>query len=91
LNFDVALKNFAKNGKTFDIVFLDPPYKTDFAEKAILLLKDLKLLGENSIVVWEHDTTKLKHIKSNFENATTKKYGDKFLTYLLYNDIINIH
>lgn len=84
LNFDYqkALEHF-KNAKIkFDVVFLDPPYKTNFAENAINFLKQNGLLNDDAFVVWEHDDTKLEYIKNNFSDSVTKKYGKKFLTYL---------
>ena len=37
LNFDylTALETYKKRGLCFDFIFLDPPYKTDYAEKSI--------------------------------------------------------
>lgn len=86
-SFVSALKHFSRQQVKFDIVFLDPPYKTDFAEQAIQQLVGLNLLNQNAIVVWEHDNFKLQYVKTNFANATTKKYGDKFLTYLAVEDM----
>ena len=34
-DYSLALKDLAKKGNKFDIIYLDPPYKTDFANKAI--------------------------------------------------------
>ncbi len=80
--FDVALKGFAKQNLTFDFVFLDPPYKSDFAERAIDMLIELGLVNENSLIVWEHDSSKLNYVENSFKDFKTKKYGQKFLTYI---------
>ena len=81
-DFDKALKRFAKQNIKFDIVFLDPPYSTNNAEAAIEMLQSLNLLNKPATIVWEHDKTKLNYIENCFENAITKKYGEKYLTYI---------
>lgn len=83
-----ATKFFAKQNLQFDIVFLDPPYASDFAENAIGLFASSKLLSNDFLIVWEHDVSKNEYVLKNFPNATTKKYGDKFLTYLSADDLI---
>ena len=81
-DFDKALNHFEKENLKFDFVFLDPPYASDFAEQAIVMLTQKHLLNDESLVVWEHDKTKLQYIEQNFESAKTKKYGQKFITYI---------
>lgn len=81
-DFQKAIFTFKNSKIKFDIVFLDPPYKTDFAERAIVLLKENDVLNDNALVVWEHDETKLDYVKNNFAGCVTKKYGRKYLTYI---------
>lgn len=80
-SFENALTNFKNNSKKFDVIFLDPPYASDFAEHAIQFVYENKLLNPNGIVVWEHDNLKIPYIEQNFSNFKTKKYGKKYLTY----------
>jgi len=86
-DYILATKTFAKQNLQFDIVFLDPPYASDFAENSIELLNQNKLLKNDFLIVWEHDKTKLKYVENTYPNATTKKYGEKFLTYLTHTDL----
>ena len=81
-----ALESFAKNSAVFDFVFLDPPYKSSFAEDAISKIFDKDMLAPNGIIVWEHDKTKLDYVKQNFPDSKTKKYGQKYLTYIQNNE-----
>ncbi|MBQ0017397.1 MAG: 16S rRNA (guanine(966)-N(2))-methyltransferase RsmD [Clostridiales bacterium] len=84
-----ALKNLQRENIKFDIIFLDPPYKTDLAEKCIRLIQKYDLLNKNGIIMWEHDKTKLDIVKSfNIEN--TRKYGIKYLTKLTYEELCKI-
>ena len=82
LDYKIALQNFSKQKLTFDHIFLDPPYKTDFAEDAITIIEEYSLLNKNGLVVWEHDQSKNEYIDAHFVNFKTKKYGKKFLTYI---------
>ena len=81
-DFLEALKGFEKRKIVFDFVFLDPPYKSVFAEETIEILKQKKLLSKNGLIIWEHDQTKLDYVNNNFVNCKTKKYGQKYLTYI---------
>ena len=49
--------------RRFDLVFCDPPYRTDYAEQAYKLLVKYGMLGSNGIAVLEHSGAKeLKNI-----------------------------
>ena len=72
-NYKSTLKNFERDNIKFDIIFLDPPYATDFAEDAIVYIKTHKLLAKNGLIVWEHDVEKLSYIQINFAGCQTKK------------------
>lgn len=80
--FDVALKNFANKNMQFDIVFIDPPYKSECAEQAIKQIASQNLLKPFGQIVWEHDSDKLSLINSNILHLKTKKYGKKYVTIL---------
>ncbi len=59
----------------FDIVLLDPPYKTDYGTHAIKKLLELDLLNERAIIIFE--TSEEKELNLNFNEFETKKkkYG----------------
>lgn len=84
MDFAKALEYFASHGKRFDYIFLDPPYKTDFAERAIDIIRQLQLLSPDGLLIWEHDKSKAAYVEKQFPDCKTKKYGIKFLTYI-YN------
>ena len=71
-----ALKEFKNRNLLFDLVFLDPPYKSDYGEKAISMLKDLKLLKNNAIIVFEQTTENcLQNPLNGFIIEKSRKYG----------------
>ena len=86
-DFENVLNIFAKKQIKFDIVFLDPPYASDYAEKAIQILLKNQLLNDGYIIVWEHDDTKNDYIGNAFIDAKTKKYGNKYLTYIVKQNV----
>ena len=85
LSSEKALKHFSEQSIKFNIIFLDPPYKTDLAEQAIKDIIKYDLLFENGVVVWEHDREKLSVLD---ENIKTKKYGNKYLSVISKDDLL---
>ena len=53
LNLDYKLALEKLKTKKFDIIFLDPPYESDFAEIALEIIMNQNMLSENGIIVIE--------------------------------------
>ena len=64
-----ALNYFKNNNITFDLVFLDPPYKDDYIDNSIKFLLDNDLLNQNAIIVSEFEN----EIKLDYEELEIKK------------------
>lgn len=79
-----ALASYAKiaqRGYAFDLVFADPPYWMDVAEKLLAGLQRFSLLKPGGIVVYEHDAGKeLPAAVGNCRMARQQVYGDTQLT-----------
>ena len=54
LDYKVALKKLASDSKTFDIIFLDPPYRMNIVEEIIDFIKEHNMLNENGIIVCQY-------------------------------------
>ena len=54
-DFSVAI---SKLEDSVDLVFLDPPFASDFGEKAIYLLVSKNKLNDDALIVFEHSTKK---------------------------------
>lgn len=71
--------NFLKGeSQKFDIIFLDPPYKSDYILKAIKKIIEYNLLSENGIIVAEtDDKNKIDEIKNinKIDIYDVRKYG----------------
>lgn len=78
-DFLKALKGYKNKELKFDIIFIDPPYKTNLAERAIYFILNNNLLNENGIICWEHDETKLDAILE-FNILKHKRYGNTYIT-----------
>ena len=80
-----ALYKLKEESKKFDIIFLDPPYKTDYIEKSIENIIKNDLLAKDGIIVAEtDDENKIKKIKNikNIEIYDTRRYGIVFIIFI---------
>lgn len=82
----VTLKNLKNQNQKIDIVFLDPPYKTDFSERACEKILEYDLLNENGIIIIETDRKEdlIENInKLNLLDIyDERKYGRVYLIFL---------
>jgi len=69
----------------FDIVYLDPPYETDFAIVAINKMVELSLLKEGSTIIVEHKyPNDLKNLPECCIVKKSKKYGIAYVDIISY-------
>ena len=80
-DFLLVLENFSKNNVKFDIIFIDPPYSKGFGIKSINKIKELKLLNDNGIIIYEHNKTDNLQC-DGFNISGIKQYGIKEVVYL---------
>ena len=80
-DYKVCLDNLKEQ---FDIIFLDPPYKSSFAVEAAKRIVDLNLLSKEGIIVIETDEENLeKEIsKIDINLYDIRKYGRVKLMFL---------
>lgn len=85
-DFESALINFKKENIKFDLVYLDPPYKSDYVIRSLEKLSELNLLNDGAIVVVETDNQKnLQNLTSRYIIKKSKKYGIAFVDVLIFN------
>ena len=80
-----CLKQLHKEYKKFNIIFLDPPYKTNYATNAIEQILEHNLLEEDGIIIIEtDDKNKINEIKKNnkIEVYDERKYGTVFIIFV---------
>ncbi len=81
LDYKKALKEIKEKQ---DIIYIDPPYKTDFAIQAINEIIKLNIIDENSIIIVETDDKEIiENIeKLEIEIQDKRKYGRAYLIFL---------
>ena len=66
----------------YDLIFIDPPYKTNFIKESLVLIEKYNLLTENGLVVLESDDEEKFIYSSYYSILKKRKYGDKFVLIL---------
>ena len=79
-SFD-ALSRLDKDGREFDIIFLDPPYAEGLLDKALSDISSLSLLSEGGIIVAESDKGTPLDIQ-NYKLTKDKDYGRVCIRFL---------
>lgn len=82
LNMDYKKAIEYLKNETFNIIFLDPPYKTNYIEEAINLISKYNILSNDGIVVCESDSLDKIVYDDNYKCIKDKKYGDKYIVIL---------
>lgn len=77
-----CLDYFHEHGIFFDIIFLDPPYKTNYIEKSLEKIRDFSLLKDGGIIVCENDSLDRIVYPECFSCIKDRKYGDKYVVIL---------
>ena len=73
--------------KTFDIIFLDPPFATDYGMQAIKKIVENSLLADSGLIIFEHSTER-KYIDDGIlsglqlQLVDSKKYGAITVDYI---------
>lgn len=84
-DFERALKQIFDDHVKVDVVFLDPPYKTDFVFKSLELILNYGILNEDGIIVVETD--EIEKIKHGLDERgiipfDVRKYGRVYLLFI---------
>lgn len=82
MDYKKALKYLAEQEKKLDLIFLDPPYQTNYIEKSIELIDGLNLLDREGLIICESDTLDKIVYSNNYTITKQKKYGDKWVVIL---------
>ena len=72
--------NYLKD-KKFDLIFLDPPYNTNYIEESIKLI-DMYDLIDDGLIICESDSLDKIIYSDKYTSVKSKKYGDKYIVIL---------
>jgi 16S rRNA G966 N2-methylase RsmD len=86
-DYNKALKYFGDNDISFDIIFVDPPYRYENINKVVDKIVEYGLLNNNGILVLEFRSDNVKLNDNIFGLRKAKKYGDKFV--FIYQKLID--
>lgn len=78
--FGDSLKVLKKLEKSFDVIYLDPPYQMGLYNETINVINEKKLLNENGILILEHLSGEEIELH-DFEIIKQKVYSDKTVTF----------
>lgn len=79
-DYKAALKELSE--MKFDIIFLDPPYDTNYIAESIKLIEKYDMLEDNGLIVCESDKYEKIYIPEKLEEYKNKKYGEKIVVIL---------
>lgn len=73
MDFEKCIQTKLK--EKFDIIYLDPPYKTDYAYKATKLLLEQNLITSKTLIILETDIEQI--VENQFEKLDLKEINKK--------------
>lgn len=79
LDYQKALDMYFKEGITFDLIFLDPPYKENIIDNILNYVSNNNLLNEKGIVVCELTSNNLSENYNDLVLIKERKYGEKYV------------
>lgn len=76
-----ALKMLKKEGRKFNLIFLDPPYKINAAELRKVFNELVDCLAEDAVVVLEHGGEISESPATAVELIDSRQYGGTFVSF----------
>lgn len=65
-----------------DLIFLDPPYDTNYIEESIKLIEKYQLLNNSGLIICENNNLDRIIYSNKYTPVKEKKYGDKWVVIL---------
>ncbi|MBR4905047.1 MAG: 16S rRNA (guanine(966)-N(2))-methyltransferase RsmD [Selenomonadaceae bacterium] len=74
-DFEKILSKLAKDNRTFDLIFSDPPYAKGLSQKSLNLVAELKLLSDGGLMIIEHGAEEILDVPTSFNSIRKITYG----------------
>ena len=85
-----ALKRFEAEGKSFDLIFCDPPYNLGLAPKVLQAIESGKVLRDGGIFVLEHSRhEKLSEGLKRIVAYRSEVYGETVVSFFVKQEGLN--
>ena len=81
-DYKQALEDLAREGKPFDVVFIDPPYRMENTGEMCAMLMDLNLLSDTCIILVEHKRGMPPLLDLRFEAYDLRRYRETEITFV---------
>ena len=81
-DYKQAMESLAREGKPFDVVFIDPPYRMEDTGEMCARLMDMGLLSDAFLILVEHRHGMPPLLDLRFEAFDLRKYGDTEITFV---------
>lgn len=85
-DFKRCLRDMEAKNKSFDMIFVDPPYYKGLFEEVLDTIRSCKILKKDGIVIVEHDAKRPIGQVEGLEVYKEKKYGITMLTFYCLED-----
>ncbi len=68
-------------GEKYDVIFLDPPYKSNYIAKALSMIQSIDILSNGGIIVCETDkSAEIPHLSAPYDTRREYVYGRTKIT-----------
>ena len=81
-DYRAAMEQLGREGRRFDLIFIDPPYKMENTGEMCAALYDEGLLAEAFLIVVEHRRGCAPLLDARFEAFDQRNYGDTQVTFV---------
>ena len=78
-----SLKIIKKLNKTFDVIYVDPPYMSGLYDNVLVIVKELSLLNDSGIIILEYPKN-VEINKDGYKLIKQKTFSDKIISFLHY-------
>lgn len=80
-----ALSALEKRGRSFDLVFLDPPYRLKYGNELMLTMVQKGLLRQDAVIVLEHESSyEYPEVIPGFRRTRQAVYGETAVSIYKY-------
>ena len=77
-----ALRLLGRQGETFDLIFLDPPYERDWISRTLKLIGERRFLEESGVLIAEHSLReKVAPTYDSLALYDQRRYGSTLLSF----------
>ncbi len=75
-----GIVRLGREGRSFDLVLLDPPYQGDHAELALQVLVEARVVAEGAMVVVERSRRHALPLAAGLELLDERRYGETLIS-----------